>query len=88
MKTHNDSNGSLYKIESDVPPPLHRQGRRSHYPLRAMKIGDSFFVPTESAGDAQVRSATCYFRIRNKKYHFTIRKEPGGCRVWRIKPEK
>lgn len=79
-----NKNNGQFKIESSVPAPPITQVRRNRYPLREMAIGDSFFVPNEAAGDAQVRSGCCYFQIRNKNYRFTIRKEPGGCRVWRI----
>lgn len=74
-----------FKIEKGIPTPVRSGGRYSSYPFREMAVGDSIFIPSEVATHEKVRSAACYFGLRNEGYKFTVRKtkEPAGCRVWR-----
>lgn len=66
-------------IDKGVPTP-----DTTAYPVRGLEVGDSFFVPIEYATVSNVRAAVSQFSKRNKDYAFTVRKQPGGCRVWRI----
>ena len=64
-----------FKIEKGVP----LRPKFGKYPLREMKIGDSFFVPDVSA------RTSIYSCARNAKVKVTARREGDGMRVWRIK---
>jgi hypothetical protein len=77
---------SPFKIEQDVPIPRENWTGNNRYPFRDMKVGDSFFISSDTPGEAalRVRSSVCYFSKRNPEYHFTVLKVDGGCRVWRI----
>ena len=82
MKT----NHSKFKIESTIPiPDQSNGGRRSQYPFRAMKIGESFLVAAGDSSVVKVRSAASYFQIRNLQFKFIVRTTPEGVRVWRVK---
>lgn len=73
-----------YKIEKKVPRPIkHGAGRRSKYPLREMKIGDSFLVTDTTPQN--VRTAVAWFAMRHNQFKFCTAKEESGIRVWRIK---
>lgn len=76
----NQNNGE-FKIEKEIPIPDFAFSR-SKYPLKDMKIGDSFFVSSESLNGAR---SSCYnFSKIHKDYKFITRKENDGCRVWRV----
>lgn len=83
---------SEYKIESNVPMPEPLYWR-SKYPLRQMKIGDSFFIPGKTLKErTRCTVAGAWFSKRNPEYKFTTRTvmESGikGVRVWRVeKPQ-
>ena len=78
-----------FKIEKSVPMPSHRMGAYSHYPLGAMKVGDSFFIPFVGNEDEKfglrqrAASAASYYGKRHQS-KFACRKVDGGVRVWRI----
>lgn len=72
---------SEFKIEKGIPQPA-RNGC-TKYPLRQMKVGESFFVG-ESTNASVVRSNIALFSKRNPDYKFSTRKEGTGIRVWRI----
>ena len=69
------------KIESGVPFPRARGSKL--YPLREMKIGDSFKVP-DKANLSSIRCIVDRFSKNNREYKFTVRKSEGGHRVWRV----
>jgi hypothetical protein len=86
-KTKEQNSSKQFKIEANViVPPKQRRGI---YPWRLMNVGDSFFVEGD---DSSVRSnvANCAtsFSCRNKGYRFSIRKVPGGLRVWRVEDKR
>lgn len=84
MKTTTPRKQNHFKIETNVPVPPLSGGARPKYPFREMKIGDSFFASNEDAKVISVRVSAHTFGRRNKEYRFTVVKESGGCRVWRI----
>lgn len=77
---------SPFTVEKNVPIPRSNWTGNYRYPFRQMEIGDSFFVPGDSPGEAaiRVRSAASYFCHRNPGFYFSVLKVDGGCRVWRI----
>lgn len=74
----------MIAIDKNIPPPT-TGAKGNKYPIEALEVGDSFFVP----GKRPAEISACYFRkaltLRRK---FTARtlEENGvkGCRVWRI----
>ena len=71
-----------YRVTSGIPiPPLSPSSR---YPLKRMKVGDSFGFPASEAN--KVRNAVSSYRAAGaKSVRFTVRKEsPKRCRCWRI----
>jgi hypothetical protein len=73
-------------IESNVPLPNAGRAGVSKYPFAAMQIGDCVFVPSDFASIESVRSSAINISkfLGKEHYKFTVHKEPGGCRVWRI----
>ena len=69
------------KIEKNIPIPEKIIGRKTDYPFKFMKVGDSVFFPGESR-NGKVRNAA-YQWFRRKKQGVIIRKENDGIRVWR-----
>ena len=76
-----------YKIEKNVPVPTFR--KISRYPLRDLKVGDSFVVPVSEA--KVIRSAiNRVHRTTKKTFHFITRTVNGRgragkqLRVWRV----
>lgn len=82
-----------FQIEKGIPlPGTPGRGRRSKYPLDAMKKGDSFFVQKngEDLGKLQTSLAgSCQYKSKKTGRCFTTRqvKDNGkeGVRVWRVK---
>lgn len=73
-----------FKVEKGVPLKVAR--RSDTYPLSKMEIGDSFFIPAQEEIDTNsVRSTVCQWGRRNGNRVFSVRKQIGGVRVWRIK---
>ncbi len=73
----------MITVEKGRPiPPL----TTKKYPWSDMEVGDSFWVPmgeNEEKTKNMVRcAATAFGRRRNMK--FSVRKNDGGFRVWRI----
>lgn len=66
------------KIEKGVPIPVRGKTVGLTNTLRSMEVGDSVFVPGISAGDVGGRFAWL------KPLKFTVRKQVGGVRIWRI----
>lgn len=73
-----------------VPPIMpSAEGRKPVYPLKQMKVGESFFIPLQGAkARGRVNSAACQFSIRHPGYFFTTRtvteENIPGLRVWRV----
>lgn len=78
-----ESDARHYKLTSGIPiPPPQFQPDR--YPLKRMKVGQSFGFPDKE--EQRVRSGIARYRQTAKSVKFTIRREKkkGRCRVWRI----
>jgi len=76
----------MFKIDKGVTKPERGRGRGrpDKYPWKAMKIGDSFFVPTGEEFKG-IRGATAAATKRHAPKRFSSRKVDGGIRVWRDK---
>jgi len=73
----------MFKIDQKVPLPRRKAGRDgSKYPWREMKVGDSFFVQTENAGNLRSLASNTGRKLNAV---FTARSVEGGVRVWRVK---
>ena len=76
--------GEKFKIETDIPPP---EGRGGWGWVNQMEVGDSVFVSVTESNAERRRDKlrnTCE-RLRSAGKSFTIRKVPGGYRIWRVK---
>jgi hypothetical protein len=69
-----------FKIETEIPMPSKRV--RDKYPLADMQVGQSFFVPAEKVQN--LREAISQRKRRGGTDAFTVRKNEGGHRCWRI----
>ena len=81
--------GEITKIDSGIPVPTKTGWTKTHrrYPVAEMKVGQSFFVPTEMLppkGQDSVRVAT-YRQGKRYGMETLCREVVGGVRVWRIK---
>jgi hypothetical protein len=76
-----------YKIDRGVPVPPGRGCAGSpRFPLGALEIGDSFYVPFGSdpmKTRSVLSNAVAAFHLRHKPKRFVTRKDGGGIRVWR-----
>jgi hypothetical protein len=71
-------------IEKGIPLPQEARGRRRLWPFADMEIGDSFFLPGESAECQRVlRNASSHYQ-RKTGAVFATRSVEGGARVWRV----
>lgn len=72
---------SEFKLEKGIPRP--RPTGTPKYPLGALEIDDSFFIP---GGTNQTLSG-CFLQHRPKRFSVRTLVEDGvkGVRVWRIK---
>ena len=66
-----------------------RTGREPRLPLRAMRPGQSIFVPTPTPQDRR-RTANTVFQFSSRYHHkftteFRTENEAEGLRIWRIK---
>ena len=69
----------LVQIDKGVPiPPPRMQRRRHGWPITAMEIGDSVFMPGQKS-----RGSPGYWR-KMTGFTFTARKVDGGVRFWRV----
>jgi hypothetical protein len=76
----------MIEIESGVPLPVRRKSR---FPFAAMKVGDSIFVPAETAADRKrVTSRAGVFKFDHAgwDYRTVVETKNGvrGVRVWRV----
>ena len=70
----------MYEIEKGIAVTQPRRGRPSKYPVKEMKVGESFFVP-KATSEFQ-RSVSQLGRRAGVK--LSSRVVDGGVRVWRI----
>lgn len=70
-----------FKIERGIPVPT----RVTKYPLRTMKVGDSFLMPFSAGPNCDINVRTCarYVARSISGFRILIRKESRGWRVWR-----
>lgn len=68
-----------YKIEKDKILP------RTKYPFDKMKKGDSFLEPDFKRANTLKASASMFSKFIKGKMKFSVRKEEGGYRCYRIK---
>ena len=76
------------KIERNIPLPPPRLMRSSGLSalLKRMMLGDSFFLPdTRDPYLDRMRSAALYNTARYVGIRVTVRRQPNGYRVWRVK---
>lgn len=75
----------MIKVDSNVPVPQRGLGGRPEkYPFTSMKVGESFFIPTDEV--ERTRSAVLgAARLRLGAGRVATRVAEGGLRVWRIK---
>jgi hypothetical protein len=75
---------SLYQLENGVPMPEPTRHRRAaRYPMRDIKVGQSFLIPAKELPKhvgQSVRNCAAYY---GKKV--SVRRVKGGVRVWRVK---
>lgn len=67
----------------EIPMPKKRGTYTPKYPFRAMKVGDSFFVPTDAPTKMHNNLSNCAKNQLGPK-SVAIRTVEGGVRVWRI----
>lgn len=92
MKTKTKPRKIKFKIEHGIPIPAGlREPLKDKYPLRKLKVGDSFFVP-ERIRPRKKMAQSAYVtvkRLRKEgvKIKITIRFDPlkRGTRIWRVK---
>lgn len=76
------STAPLPKIDKRVPLPAPRPQRERKYPLREMKVGDSFLIPTPSAKNLAQSVRNC---AKGYGFKVAMRTVAGGVRFWRVK---
>lgn len=71
------SKGTM-QIDTGVRLPV----RKTHlkYPLKELKVGESFLAPVSSTNI----SGSIYLAKIRTGFKYSVRKEGAGCRVWRI----
>lgn len=72
------------RIQPDIPIP-EKGIKRSKYPLRELKVGDSIFVPCDDKYQHTVRS-TVYSHAKRIGINVTLRRcfeDAWGLRIWR-----
>ena len=79
----------MSKIETGIPIPPSRQGRKNHdYPYADLEIGQSFFAAPRPG--KSIRQTAIYLGAMSAYYakktgrRFTLRVVEGGVRVWRF----
>lgn len=70
------------RIDHDVPFPVGGRGRRRKYPFYDMAVADSVFIPDATRATINGSIACCQ---RKTGWHFTLRSETNGVRVWRTR---
>jgi hypothetical protein len=79
---------SEYKIEDDIPIPS-RTGPlpACPYPLKDMKIGQSFAIPASAGLTIKGLRSSIHRYAKHANISLTVREMPsGGFRVWRAHP--
>lgn len=77
------------EIQKGIPIPESNKGRRPIYPFETMKVGDSFIVEgTDRKNLNKLNSSASRYKVENKGFNYSIRKEEGGYRIWRIEVKK
>jgi hypothetical protein len=67
------------KIEHGIPiPPKNRRRGNRKYPFDKMNIGDSILLNRHS------RASAYYYRLEHPEFHFVLRREEKGLRIWRV----
>jgi hypothetical protein len=78
---------SKFQIEDGVPIPTRNGKSQRKYPLSALLVGQSFFVPFAS-DDARKElfrlSSVAIWHGKKTGKKFTVRTVEGGVRVWRV----
>lgn len=74
----------MINIEKDVPmPPKLGRPATTVYPYKEMEVGDSFRVDgPEKVSKIRTMASTTWGPRTGFK--FSVRVEPGGCRIWRV----
>lgn len=76
------------KIESGIPVPTRRLGRKAKYPIGALEVGESFEVTaaTREQAGSRLNGAVSQFRRVNasSEKRFQVSRTEKGARVWRI----
>lgn len=74
----------VFQIDSNIPVPTQvpTQGRMK-YPLKELKIGQSFFVPQTDLMKAKNLRATFATRAKKAGYKVVSIADTTGVRVWR-----
>jgi len=73
-------NNTEFKIESGIPMPKIRHGRKSTFPWQKLEPGQSFFVPD---GNVSSLKSLCYQNSSPTGRRFRALVEGNGVRVWR-----
>lgn len=78
-------NGLLYNVDKGIPVPSQARRNCSRFKdvLKALKAGDSFFVPDTSS--TSMISGSMALEKAKLGIEITMRKEGNGVRVWRVK---
>lgn len=72
-----------YRIDKGVPMTKPRCERRRKYPVRELKVGDSFLVPEK---DVRANIAQAVRNVATAHgFKVAARKMPDGVRFWRVK---
>lgn len=69
----------MIAIDKGIPVPPHN---RTTYPIKYMKVGDSFFVHNTEMRQSVYKQ--CWEFKKTHAAKFTIKNEKEGFRVWRI----
>lgn len=78
---------SEFEIEDGVPVPDKGPLTRNRYPLKDMKVGQSFFVPADGVHPNRVAllvSRAAWTLKTKTGAQFTVRNLGNGARCWRI----
>lgn len=74
----------MYKIEKGIPAPvtLAKRGRRTKYPFKKLKVGDSFLVPNANKTSLSVCAGNQAKKLNREFITRSIGKK--DVRVWRV----
>ena len=79
----------MLEIQKDIPLPkeIRRKREERTYPWNEMEVGDSFLVPLDQRGFRRLVSTVSACAVSAAKVrgtHYTVQRESGGVRVWRV----